>query len=503
MTIKIKGKEYDVIKFSELFHFTPKQQEATQAADTHKFTLMGGAGGGGKSHWLRWYAIRKLLKWYKATGQKGIRAALFCEDYPTLVDRHLSKIKYEFPEWLGKLSSSQSEGLSFIINPQYGAGVLCLRNLDDASKYKSSEFALVAIDELTRNPQEVFDFLRFRMRWPGISDVKFIAGTNPGEIGHLWVKNKFIDKIHDKNEMEAGQFCFVKSLVYDNPYIDKQYIVTLDSLPDKLRAALRDGNWDVFEGQYFEQWKATNEKGEGYHVIEPFPIPSHWKRFVAIDWGYDPHYFVALWFAVTAENEMPPFRPRRMYVYRELNCQRKTPEMIWPLMQEVNGDDELAYIVFDPSCYNKRRGMILNEDAPSIVDQFVLAGMPKKLTRRGNNDRINGWMECRKYLGESPDGLPWLQFFSSCSMAVKTIPAQVHDETVQEDLDSDNEYDDWADAWRYGVMTRPFKKGGGTVRQKQLLSTRELMKKTYEVNDNQMPNVYKELIERQLKKHLV
>jgi hypothetical protein len=128
------------------------------------------------------------------------------------------------------------------------------------------------------------------------------------------------------------------------------------------------------------------------------------------------------------------------------------------------------------------------------------AGIDKQLLRRGNNDRINGWMEVRKYLSEASDGKPWLQFFNTCTMAVKTIPAQVHDATNQEDLDSDNEFDDWADAARYGVMTRMFRKQGAMLKAIEGESTKDLLKKTFEVKDGTMPNIYAELIKRQLQK---
>ena len=77
--------------------------------------------------------------------------------------------------------------------------MLALRNLDDPSKYMSSEFALIAVDELTKNEKEVFDFLRMRKRWVGITDTKFIAGTNPGGLGHEWVRKIWLDR-----EFEPG-----------------------------------------------------------------------------------------------------------------------------------------------------------------------------------------------------------------------------------------------------------------------------------------------------------
>jgi hypothetical protein len=50
------------------------------------------------------------------------------------------------------------------LKPEYGSGIISFRNLDEISKYKSSEFAAIAVDELTQDPEEIFNFLRTRLR---------------------------------------------------------------------------------------------------------------------------------------------------------------------------------------------------------------------------------------------------------------------------------------------------------------------------------------------------
>src|SRR3990167_11162363 len=151
------------VSLKELINPTSRQLEFLQATDKYKYPLYGGAKGGGKSYILRWGLIRKLVKWAKE-GHLGVRVGLFCEDYPALKDRQITKISTEFPNWLGTLADSSIEGMSFKLHPKYGSGVLALRNLDDPSKYASSEFADIAIDELTKNEREVFDQLRSIVR---------------------------------------------------------------------------------------------------------------------------------------------------------------------------------------------------------------------------------------------------------------------------------------------------------------------------------------------------
>jgi hypothetical protein len=232
----------EVIKFSELAKFFPKQMEALEASKRFKYVLFGGSVGSGKSYWIRWSVIYWLMKYYSKYNIKGIRAGVFCEDYPSLNDRHLTKIKFEFPEWLGRFNEAKHE---FTLAPEYGSGIIAFRNLDDPSKYLSVEFAVIAIDEVNRNPKPTFDMLRTRHRWPGIKDVRFIAGCNP--IGEAWVKNMWVKRMFPPDEKEQYEFVFVPALPTDNPHLPAEYYKALESQPENIRKAYLEGNWDSFD----------------------------------------------------------------------------------------------------------------------------------------------------------------------------------------------------------------------------------------------------------------
>jgi hypothetical protein len=169
--------------------FTDRQLSAVQALDSglYKYLLYGGALGGGKSYFLRWMAVRLLVNYATKYSLEYVQVMLACEDYPSLKDRQIVKMAREFPAWLGSMYVDHREyGRCFILNKAYGSGVICLRNLDDPSKYQSSEFAAILVDEFTKNDLNTFTDLRMRMRWPGIPDMDcvFLGATNPGGIGH-------------------------------------------------------------------------------------------------------------------------------------------------------------------------------------------------------------------------------------------------------------------------------------------------------------------------------
>lgn len=236
------GETVETVKFSELTKFFPKQLEALDASKRFKYTLFGGSVGSGKSYWIRWTAVYWLIKYFSKYKIKGVRAGVFCEDYPSLNDRHLTKVKFEFPGWLGTFNESKHE---FTLAPEYGSGIIAFRNLDDPAKYLSVEFAVIAIDEVNRNPKTTFDMLRSRHRWPGIKDTKFIAGCNP--LGEAWVKNMWVKRLFPPDEKEQYEFVYVPALPTDNPHLPQEYYKSLESLPENQRKAYLEGNWDAFD----------------------------------------------------------------------------------------------------------------------------------------------------------------------------------------------------------------------------------------------------------------
>lgn len=261
------------MNLSELCGFTEKQLFATATADTHQYTLFGGARGPGKSYWLRWYAVRFLLK-MAGRGFRNGRVMLACEDYPSLYERQISKVTTEFPAWLGEYHASRNE---YRLAQKWGGGVIAFRNLDDPSKYQSSEFALIAIDELTKNREQAFHLLRGSLRWKGFEDTRFVAATNPAA---NWVRDYWIEKRLPEELADLGdQFAFVPALPDDNPHLPPAYWKTLETLPTALRRAWRYGDWyAAVEGLVYEDFNADS-------IVETEPDPER-PIELAIDDGY-------------------------------------------------------------------------------------------------------------------------------------------------------------------------------------------------------------------------
>lgn len=267
-----------------------RQREFLEKTRQHEFTLYGGAAGGGKSRMMRWSLVDYLVNYaFKTRHVRNAEVGLFCETYGTLEDRQVRKMRQEFPDWLGRLVGSTA-GPNFILHEQYGGGIICMRNLDNPDKYWSSEFAAIAVDEITKNPPQTFDDLRSRKRWPGLPHNPFMAGTNPGGPMHALCKRIWIDRDIPENLLEEytqGDFAYVPCLPTDNPYIEESYLRQLRSLPEPMRSALLEGDWNAFAGMFFRSlYRAELE-------IDPFDIPRHWPLFGSLDpgWGGAPCSF--------------------------------------------------------------------------------------------------------------------------------------------------------------------------------------------------------------------
>jgi len=444
----------DATKFTQLANFQDKQLAAWYKLLTPecKYLLYGGAAAGGKSYFMRWTAIGLGMYYYIKYGIKNVPIGLFSEDYPTLKDRQIIKMKTEIPPYIGRLVDSQDLGYIFQGAKEYGEFLVLLRNLDDPSKYASVEFAAIGVEELTKNTKTTFDDLRFRLRFPGIKDVKFFAATNPGSKGHGFVKKLWIKPDVSDLDKEQARFFFISAKYEDNKYIDEDYVNQLDSLPEDKRRAFKDGSWDVFEGQFFTEFNDN-------HICDPLVPRSNIPKVGGMDWGLSKPF--CMLGAVLHTVYMQDGRTfNRLYVYKEYYGTEKTPEE-WgsilnkhsSLTEQYRHDKKLPagielseylFIRGDPKMFHRK-----DDGSMSIANQMgkELGDDSYKL-KPATNDRAAGWTSVKNWLKVAPDGIPYLLICRDCKNLIRTLPDLVYDENNKEDLDTDQE-DHAADALRY------------------------------------------------------
>jgi hypothetical protein len=456
--------------------FTERQMEVCKVTDTQsgKYILYGGCLGGGKSYLLRWWAVRYLMWAFFAKKLTYVQVMLACEDYPSLKDRQLTKIAREFPSWMGKSYSDHKDyGRCFILSPEYGSGVICFRNLDDASKYQSAEFAAILVDELTKNPYDTFNDLRMRLRWSGLKDDEtfFMGGTNPGGIGHAYCKAFWIDKIYPEEYRSpvdySNKFAFIQSKAEDNPYLDETYWQMLNTLPVHLRAAFKDGSWDTFVGQTFQEWSRL------HHVIKPAPVPESAPKFMTFDWGFGAPFSIGWWWLDS---------DGRFYRFAEWYGWNGTPNQglrladseiaqgIIKREKSMGFDVEREGVVnpqiirlCDPTCFNKKPDYKGGGQGSSTAEEFRRMGI---ILRPGDPSRTLKLRQFHQRLlvekTETGYSIPMMQVYDSCIHFIRTIPTLITNPNNPEDIDSDGE-DHCYDEAALLCMARPMKMHGMNV----------------------------------------
>lgn len=449
----------------DIAKFTPRQMEVCRALDEGaKYILYGGALGGGKSYLLRWLAVRILILAHVLYQIKNICVMLACEDYPTLKDRQISKISTEFPEWLGKYHDDHKiYGKCFILSEKDGRGVICLRNLDDPSKYQSAEFLAILVDELTKNDLSVFTDLRMRLRWKGVPDQKcvFVGGTNPGGIGHNYCKAYWVNKTYPPEFCAPidyrPYFKYIPSKAEDNPHLDEAYWNMLQTLPEHLRAAFRDGSWDIFQGQAFTFMRET-------HVIQPMPIAKHAHIYMTFDWGFGAPFSVGWWWV---DGDGRGYRFSEMYGWNGTPNQglrwedsRIADEIVkkeLELSKEYGISFQSAIRLAGPDCFQKKPDYKGGGQGPPTSEVFATRGIYISHGDPTRNVKIRQFRERLKvpYDNEGKqNGLPMLLVYDTCDQFIRTIPDIIVAKNNPEEVDTKGEDHIYDEACHF-CMARP------------------------------------------------
>lgn len=419
----------------------PRQREFLQASLHYRFLLYGGSRGPGKSYILRWGLLWRLLDWQLRLGLTRLRVGLFCEDYPTLRDRQISRIDREFPGWLGELKDTQEEGLGFHLPERYGGHVILLRNLDDPSKYAGGEFAGIAVDELTRNTKETFDMLRGSLRWPGIADTFFWAASMPTGRGLAWVRDLWVERqFPPELAMLAPEFHFIRALPHDNPYLDETYWQDLRSQPPHVQRAWIEGDWHVPVGVMFDELDAA------MHQVEAGPPRRATAKCIAMDWGFH-HRAAAGWFETDDTNHTR--------LYREFVAQRLHPALFAAQVVAHSEGEDVRRVVLDPAAWAKAQDGSISP-AEQMQATFHAAGMVLVPAVKGPLSRRHGITLLHTYLYAGWPGGPLLTISRNCPEAWRELTSLIRGEPPEDPDDiAKGQVDDCFDMLRYFVQSRP------------------------------------------------
>lgn len=434
--------------------------------------LYGGAAGGGKSYLLRVSAIRWCLE------IAGIQVYLFRRTLPDLRDNHLRGPTSFFVMLEKGLQTGQIKYRAQENEFEFPNGAvlhLCYCDSEnDVEKYRGAEIHVLLPDELTHFSEYQYRFLRSRVRIAGLVVPEQYKGrlprveaaTNPGSIGHAWVKRTFITpkppfEIWRASPDEGGMLRqFIPAKLSDNKYLmeeDPEYADRLRGLgADSLVRAMLEGDWNIIAGQAFEKLRRET------HCLQPFEIPEDWLRFGSFDWGSTRPFSYGMWAVASNPTEVGGIHIERgaLVRYNEWygwngkpneGLRMEAPEVARGILAKEDGVKPV-YRIADSSMWKVDGG-------PSIAETFNKHGCILRPSPKGPGSRHNGYVEVRARIAGDKDG-PMLFATSNCHSGFwRTMPDLVMDEhqfgIKSEQIDTDQE-DHASDDVMYACTSRPW-----------------------------------------------
>ncbi|MDR3161349.1 MAG: terminase family protein [Spirochaetaceae bacterium] len=439
----------------------PQPKQAKALANPAFELLYGGAAGGGKSDFLLADYLYGVNQW-----KEDWTGILFRKTYDEL-EELIKRAKQLYLPIGGRLTD---KGRTFVFPNGATLKFRYLESDRDVEHYQGHQYTWVGFDELGNYATDyAWRYMSSRVRSPKGAECYLRGTANPGGKGHAWIKARFIDgfipgKVYRHADPETGLSttrCFIPSTLDDNLILmnqDPAYAARLKMMPGHLYRALRFGDWDIFAGQVFDEWR--REK----HVTKPFALhPGSWKKFYALDWGFAKPFSLGKW-AVDAEGRMVRYGEWYGCAKNEMNTGlRLGSEEVAAACWAMAIQEGVSEMVADPAIWSKQ------DAGPSVAEKFKAAGFRMI---QANNDRVNGLaMMHQRMISTGEDGRPMLLVFEHCHAFIRTIPALTPDDHHPEDVDSSLE-DHAYDEARYAIMSRFAKNPASALRQQN--GSREL-----------------------------
>ena len=318
---------------------------------------------------------------------------------------------------------------------------------EDVYKYQSAEYDVIRFDELTHFTESMYLYLLSRCRGVNGYPKAVKSSTNPGGIGHSWVKKRFIDCCPPDKTVTVGDMTriFIPAKVTDNSFLmktDAQYLKRLEALSDRDRRALLYGEWDITDGRFFEEFDRS------VHVIPAFEVPPEWRRYISLDYGLD----MLAAYKIAVDSEGRAYVMSEVYDGKDNGGNGLIVSQAAAKLKELCGGDEIRAVFAPPDLWSRQK-----DSGKSIAGLFYENGVT--LTQVSSS-RVAGWLAVKEWLRVFSDetGAPSarLKIFDGCKNLIRAMSLLQCDSSNPADCaGTPHELTHAPDAVRYFISGQP------------------------------------------------
>ena len=454
------------------FNLQPKQKELLRLIREAPQTMIGfgGANGSGKS-----FAIRDVnLILCLSPKTKPLKTLIFRRLSNDLLENHINPFLLKYPE-LEKYFNKTERIIYFPdgSTTKFGSA----DNEQDIYSFEGKEYDYIFVDEATHCTQMMIEFLKSRNRGSSVK-CKMIFTMIPGFIGHAYFKRLFITRQYLDYE-DPNDYVFLPARVWDNVIWSMQalaeqgytvtqyykewteeqrkdftlkysdYAHTLLHLPEQKRKARLYGDWDIFEGIFFEDFN------QRVHIIKEQDYLSYkelknFKILGGLDYG---NVTSNIWGARDYNGNV--------IIFDELHQEKmsrgdKITENKNFLIQRGLLDE---YIIADTNMWLKDAFDVVLSNTPAY--EYLNAGIKllqvsktsTNIDQKGYRAACNDLM--RNLLSYEMENdiitrQPKIKIYERCKNLIRTIPTFLVDPKNPEDFIGDDDHD--YDAMKYMLM---------------------------------------------------
>jgi hypothetical protein len=297
-----------------------RQEEFLQLPYSVFEGFFGGAAGPGKTECLMMAPI--TYGFHRHPQFKGL---ILRRTYPDLEKEFISRSQEYYP-LTGAVYNEAKRRWTWPSGAQIQFGHM--EHEKHKTNYDGAEYNYIAFDELTHFTESQYLYVTLSRARSSSPDLPAIvrSASNPGNIGHSWVRKRFIEpykdgrriiieRVRDITGKEVdNKRIFIPAYATDNPTLlknDPGYLARMEMMPEQERRAKIYGDWWLFAGQVFTEFRGErlpNEPDNAIHAVNSFEIPSWYPRVYHLDWGTHAAS-VGYWGAITPD--------ARVILYRE------------------------------------------------------------------------------------------------------------------------------------------------------------------------------------------